>query len=378
MNCVYAQDAVECAQRIRNGTAEFGVFTAESAYHIAAMNWDGLTVIKEIRHIDRLTEPFDFQSVAVVRSDHTGGLANLRGVDFCHPGLHYERHTRWSERFLKHFERTIIRQNCSFNGTSPAEAEAAGLADFFNAACRPGSWSNNPQEDKELKEKYTKLCSLCDDPTTCSYDQPLPATSHRQALECVRKSGNAITYVALQEAQEFFNINSNIANQFSFLCPNGSLQDIVANTRPCTWLTQPWKVIMSNNEKAISLSQTVGRWVNANTGWESALRQILLPDNAAVVAVNAIQRLPDYIQPIRPVPIALDTACPAPIRWCTHSYEEKDKCEVLRFAALTTGIVPNIICNEEKSDTIVCLSDVSANRADFVGIDSNFGYLARK
>lgn len=313
-----------------------------------------------------------------MRSDHSGGLENLRGVDFCHPGLHYERHQRWSEKFLKHFERTVVRQNCSFDGTSPAEWEVSGLSNFFNAACRPGFWSNNIVEDAALKAKYPKLCALCDDPTTCSYEDTTPSTSHRQALECVRKSGNAITYVALQEAQEFFQIHTNIVNEFSYLCPNGSLQSISSNTRPCVWLSQPWKLIVSSDEKAIGLSQTIGRWMISNTGWESSLRQIITPDSTSVVAVRNILRITDYVAPIRPIPIAIGLTCPTPINWCTRSYEEKTKCDILSTAALTTGIIPNIICNDPKSDTVSCISDISKGKSDFVGIDSNFGYLARK
>lgn len=309
-----------------------------------------------------------------MRSDHTGGLENLRAMDFCHPGLHYERHQRWSERFLKHFERTVVPQNCSTDGSSPAEVEASAMSQFFNAACRPGAWSNDPREDSSLKLKYPKLCALCDNPVSCSYEDSQPSSSHRQALECVRKS-NAVTYVALQEAQEFFNLSSTTASEFSYLCPNGTLQ-AVTSERPCVWLKQPWTVIISNNVKAIGLSQNVGRWLTSSSTWESALRRILTPDSTQIFPVSNIVRLPDYIAPIRPIPIGIET-CPG-IRWCTHSYDEKEKCEVLRMAALTTGIVPNIICNDFKSDTISCISDVSSGKADFVGIDSNFGYLARK
>ncbi|CRK97686.1 CLUMA_CG011066, isoform A [Clunio marinus] len=376
VNCVFAQDAVECAHRIRNGTAEFGVLTAENAYLLGTLDWRDLTVIKEIRHIERLTEPVDFQSVVIVRSDHVGGLENLRNNDYCHPGLHYERHQRWTERFLKEFERRIVRQNCTRDGRTPAELEVAGLANIFNAACRPGSWSNEPQEDRMLKEKYPQLCSLCDHPSNCTYGDAFTGSSHRQALECLRKSGNAVTYVALQEAQNFFNDNSDIAIQYSFLCPNGSLQPIADNNNPCVWLSQPWSLIVSNNEKAIGLSTTINRWMTSNSGWESSLRQILTPDSSQVVNVRNIQQLPDYIAPIRAVPVAIDV-CANSLRWCTHSYDEKEKCEVLRAAALTTGIQPLIICNEPRSDTVSCISDVSSNKADFVGIDSNFGYLAR-
>jgi Transferrin len=250
-SCVYVQDAVECAQRIMNGTADFGVFTAENAFHIASMRWQGMTVIKELRHTSRIREPFDFQSVVVVRSDHQGGMGNLKGTDFCHPGLHQkQRHERWTERFLKHFERQVVPNDCNA-GTTPAEIEAASLASFFNAACRPGDWSNVEQEDVELKEKYSKLCDLCDNVETCSYESST-STSHRQALECMRKSTNGVTYVALQEAEEFFKDNADIVNDFKYLCPNSSYQVIANNESPCVWSTQPWSVIVSNIDNALS------------------------------------------------------------------------------------------------------------------------------
>lgn len=376
MICVWVQDAIECAQRIRNGTAEFGVFSAENALHIASLGWEGLTVIKEIRHSDRLREPFDYQSVVVIRNDHNGGLSNLKGMDFCHPGLHYERHTRWTERFLKHFERTVVPYNCSRNSTSPPEIEAEALDDFFNAGCRPGSWSNNIAEDAQLKQRYHRLCALCDNPLTCSYEDSSPTSSHRQALECVRKSGNALTYVALQEAQDFFNINPNIASQFSYLCPNNTYQPIEGNTNPCVWLRQPWKVMVSNNEKAIALATTMSRWMTSSGSWESSLRQILTGDSQTVTSVNNIVRLIDYMPPIRSIPIAIDM-CRTTSTWCTHSFDEKEKCEVLRMAALTTGIYPVLNCADPRSDTVSCISDVSSGKADFVGIDSNYGFLAR-
>ncbi len=106
MRCVRVQDSVECAQRLLNGTADFGMITAESAYHIASLGLS-VAVIKELRHMDRIEELYDYQSVVVVRKNHQGGLSSLKGMQFCHPGLHYDRHHRWTERFLKAFERTV-------------------------------------------------------------------------------------------------------------------------------------------------------------------------------------------------------------------------------------------------------------------------------
>lgn len=308
VTCVFCQDAIECAQRIRNGTADFGVFSAENAYHVAALGWNELTVIKEVRHNERLREPFDFQSVVVVRKDHKNGVEGLQGVDFCHPGLHYDRHMRWTEKFLKHFERSVIFTNCS-KELSPVEIEVSALSEFFNSACRPGFWSNNPEEDKMLKEKYPKLCSFCDDPTSCSYNDASPLSSHREALECVRKSANTVTYVALQEAQIFFNEQSTIANDFAYLCPNGTLQTITNNSRPCAWLTQPWKLIITNTEKAIGLSTALNRWFNqpgGGYGWEVTLREILTSDSSSVMPASNIVRVTDFIAPLRPIPIGLD------------------------------------------------------------------------
>lgn len=93
----------------------------------------------------------DFESVVIVRNDYTGGLNGLRGATFCHPGLVYNKQQRWSERFLKHFERTIVPENCNQSKPmSPAELEVAAIADYFGPSCRPGLWSNNRQEDQEL------------------------------------------------------------------------------------------------------------------------------------------------------------------------------------------------------------------------------------
>lgn len=155
VNCRRVQDSIECAQLIGNGTADFGVFTAESALQLASLGWPELTVVKELRHRDRRTAPVDFESVVVVKQDHANGLDGLRGGKFCHPGLFYDRTQRWSERFLKHFERTVVPVDCQQQSiTSPAEFEADALAKHFAEACRPGLWSNNLAEDAAL----SKLC----------------------------------------------------------------------------------------------------------------------------------------------------------------------------------------------------------------------------
>lgn len=101
--------------------------------------------------------------MVVVKANHSGGLKGLKGLKFCHPGLYYDHAERWSERFLKHFERIVTSPDCekaSSESLSPAEIEVAALADFFDSGCRPGSWSNDPQEDQRLSMELIFLVEL--------------------------------------------------------------------------------------------------------------------------------------------------------------------------------------------------------------------------
>lgn len=159
VNCIRVQDSVECAQRIRNGTAHFGLFSAESTLLLANLNWDGLSVIKEVRHVDRKEVNVDFSTVAIVRSTHANGLGGLAGLKFCHPGYFYDRTQRWSERMLKHFERTVSTTICDNANATAAEIETLSLAQYFGQSCRPGMWSNNVIEDRQLSNIAQLSCN---------------------------------------------------------------------------------------------------------------------------------------------------------------------------------------------------------------------------
>lgn len=96
-----------------------------------------------------------------------------------------------------------------------------------------------------------------------------------------------------------------------------------------------------------------------------------------VYPVQNIVPLIDYMNAIRPIPADIGM-CRTTARWCTHSYDEKEKCDVLRAVALTTGIKPIFECNDPRTDAVSCISDISKDKADLVGVDSNFGYIARQ
>lgn len=75
-----------------------------------------------------------------------------------------------------------------------------------------------------------------------------------------------------------------------------------------------------------------------------------------------------YVQPL----------CSTQVTWCTKSLEEKEKCEIIRTAGITTGIYPLIECQEPVAGAISCLKEVSEGRASFTLIDGNLGYVARE
>ncbi|XP_052871790.1 transferrin-like [Anopheles cruzii] len=375
--CVSVQDSVECAQRIRNGTADFGVFSAESALLVAGLGWEGLTVVKEVRNAERSNEPHDFQAAVVVRSRYTGGVDGLSGLRYCHPGLHYGRTQRWTERVLKHFERRVVPTPCDDNLHTATEIETAGLSKFFGQSCRPGLWSQIPKEDASLKEKYSSLCAMCPNKASCSYDSAIG--THQAALQCLERDGDVV-YASVVEIKRFFSERTTIVNDFSYLCQNGTLRPV--SGEPCVWLTQPWASVMAASTKAVQVSSMIDAWLGKVAGspaqWESAIIDILTRHRTdRLTGSSSIQAPIDFIRPHREMPLPSDL-CGTTGRWCTTSLEEKDKCEVLAKAALTSGVLPNLQCNNPIPNRISCLSEIAGDRADFAGIDSNYGYLARR
>lgn len=136
-------------------------------------------------------------------------------------------------------------------------------------------------------------------------------------------------------------------------------------------------MLISRSESAVELSQRLSRWLGIGlSNWQSALREILAGDGNFVVTDTTIQSPRDVMRPYREVPFD-QSLCATQATWCTTSTDEKDKCEVVRAAGISTGVFPIIECRDPSGSTVSCLNDVSNGRADFTGIDSNFGFIAR-
>lgn len=51
---------------------------------------------------------------------------------------------------------------------------------------------------------------------------------------------------------------------------------------------------------------------------------------------------------------------------------------MIRAGGITTGVYPLIECKEPAVNTVSCLDQISKGQADFIGIDSTLGFIARR
>lgn len=85
----------------------------------------------------------------------------------------------------------------------------------------------------------------------------------------------------------------------------------------------------------------------------------------------------NYVEKKRPIPQA-NTYCNTEISWCTRNNDEKEECDVIRAGGISSGVFPNINChNPVLNGTIECMNNINKNTSKFMGIDSNYGYIAR-
>ncbi|XP_023702875.1 transferrin isoform X2 [Cryptotermes secundus] len=385
-NCVRVIDNTDCALKLERGEADFGIFTAEEA--ILASKFDTkqqLVVIGDIRDSKEDKNDFQFETVAVVKENFPGSLKALKGKKFCHPG--FSKSQLWSDRVLKHFERVVLTStnsvSCDESSRTAAEDELSALSSFFESACRPGEWVPSDHLDKRFKRKYSNLCNLCDPAAGC-YHKPQMDSSGYATLDCLTKKGGDVAYVAYYSVQEYFgrthgNLN-NGPEHYRYLCPNGTLQNVISNERPCKWIQQPWRsIIVKDNQTSKDLMTQLQKIVPTTKArrshtWMDTVNYIITGSSNKLHIMEASLR--SFIQKGREIPQPGNTLpCRKPIKWCTTSKIENNKCEWLREAALTQGIVPDLQCVQGTSH-LDCSDMIRSRKADIIGIDSNLGPIA--
>ncbi|KAL0808425.1 hypothetical protein ABMA28_012890 [Loxostege sticticalis] len=391
---------VECAEKLLRGTADFGYFTEEELLLLAQQQPNEFRVVATRRDVSRQEQIYTFEAVAVVPSNHTNGLAGLRGGRYCHPGFDVNDN-RWSPRVLRALELAAARTDrCEgeIGSRTSEEMEVTTLSNFFSAACRPGDWSANTELDADLKRRFPTLCSMCSANGVCAgYNTTnsinvagvVNSNRHIQALDCLTTSGT-VAFVAWQHVREFFTIRSpNLASSYSLLCEDGSLLPLTTDSlnspvAPCSLVRQPWGAIVARNAVANTVSENLQAWYPTGTFssgnvWQNNLWSLLSGGaNARLVFEQNLQTPLEYTSPIRTIPsIDSTTSCLPAHRWCTVSPQEQNKCLWVRNAAHSLGIQPPISC-QQRPNVFDCFDDIREARSDFFSVDSHYGYLARR
>ncbi|XP_063216183.1 transferrin-like [Bacillus rossius redtenbacheri] len=380
VRCVEVTDSVDCAQKIQSGRADFGVFTAEEALLASKFVNSDTQVLLELvsggqQAPDTTAAQFKFESVALVRANHSGGLAGLRGKNYCHPG--FQRTQYWTDRVLKEFELRVANTQCGgLANLTTVENELRALSGFFNSSCRPGTWVLDDWTQDTYRRQFPQMCSLCDRPDTCSY-KPGLASNHYGALDCLLRGGGDVAYVEAASVRSYFGVAGN--DDMVYLCKDGSTQPL-STASPCAWVQQRWDSIVSSNRVAAALRPQLVSWLPAAASprrldWTSNLASLVLPDSSHYAReVAGTITMQQYIMEGRDIPVT--SACQRTLRWCTVSELEDSKCEWLRQAGVTHGLSPELLCLRGSSK-FDCLRRVEADLADLVGIDTDLGYLAK-
>ena len=92
--------------------------------------------------------------------------------------------------------------------------------------------------------------------SSCSYDGY--ANGQQSALQCLERDGDVV-YASVLEIQRFFTDRSSIASDFSYLCPDGTLQPVSGPA--CTWLAQPWGTVIASATKAVQIAARMDVWL---------------------------------------------------------------------------------------------------------------------
>ncbi|XP_014209303.1 transferrin-like [Copidosoma floridanum] len=379
IKCERVVDSAECARKLAEGRADFGIFTADELLLAHNFYPTGINVVAELRNKEKIDKSFEFESVVVIRRNFTqkGEDLGLVGSTYCHPG--FSKSQLWNDHVLKYFEKKVVSKVCRKDVTT-AENEIINLRDFFKKGCRPGNWVPDDTLDKKLKKKYHQLCQLCPDQEKCKYTLP-ENHGHTNALDCLTSGQGSIAYVSLDHVRTYFSPEHPIKNvwDYQFFCENGSRMDLDSDN-PCTWYKQPWKVILAREtsaEEVVSKLEKTAIVTLAAVPWEKTLNDILFSnDDSPVVYKEPVSPIHHLLQAKGTVELP-KSDCGQPIRWCTVNKQELIKCNWTAAAARSLGIQPDISCMMALSP-FECFDWIANNDTDIMAVDSNYGLLARK
>ncbi|XP_071448777.1 transferrin [Hetaerina americana] len=403
LQCFAVRDRVECYEKIRDGSVDFGPAEPEDMYVANHLPNSHFVVFEEIRDKNATHDDVRYGGVALVRNDlPIPDISALRGLKSCHTGV--GRTVGYKIPLTKLTQMGILPQPDPSEPRSQRENELRALSQTFPQACLVGNWSPDEETNKRLKAEYSSLCSLCENPKVCNY--PDIYSGYDGAIRCmISPNRGDVAWTKVVVVRQFFGLppfsrtpemdRDPLMNVdlYSYLCPDGSKVPLSSDT-PCTWAGRPWPGFIANSmdavemedlrqqiSKVVELGETENLWENkqlAKPGdWLSsvlALRQI----------TTAVENGPnppspsEYLMKARYLDvISRELGTLPPLKFCTWSDVGHSKCEALKMAAFPREVRPRLECIRKPSIDD-CTSAISHGEADVATLDGGEVRIAQK
>ncbi|KAB0802851.1 hypothetical protein PPYR_05037 [Photinus pyralis] len=378
--CISARDREDCAIKIKQREADFGVVDPEDMYVGKNVKDQDFKIFEEIVTLEEPEAEFRYEGVAVIHKDLKleDGIKSLKGLKSCHTGV--GRNVGYKIPLTK-LKNMGVLGSLSQPELSPRENELKAYSDFFESSCIVGKWSPDPNIDRKLKEKYPNLCKLCEEPEKCDY--PDKYSGYDGALRCLAYNGGQIAWTKVIYVRKFFGLpvgitpatsSSENANNYAYLCMDGSRVPVTGP--PCRWAARPWQGYMTNTaviktidelRKKLSNLYTVGSKKKAS--W----LEILQLNEKTQPRESKLFGLAEYLDKANYTDVIEREYGPPykALRFCTTSKEELDKCQAFGRVAFSRDIRPRFDCVLEEN-VKKCLETVRDNGADIITVDGGF------
>nr|AAD02419.1 transferrin [Riptortus clavatus] len=383
MECLSARDRIDCIYKVKDHQADFQALEPEDMYIATQFN-DDFTVFKEIRTKEEPNAEFRYEAVVVIPKDlEINSMSSLRGLKSCHTGV--GRNVGYKIPITKLTKMGILGP-LNDKALSPRENELKALSSFFSKSCIVGKWSPHPETNTRLKQTYSNLCELCENPDKCDY--PDANSGYEGALRCLAKAGGQVAFTKVIFVKKFFGLpygsqpakpSEFSASDFAYFCEDGSKRPITGT--PCTWAARPWPGFMASthvdSQDIKALSEEIAKLNNlgesSHADW---IAKVLTINNKTLAVDNTPSSPLKYLEKAKYKDvIERDVLQPSrTVRICTKTAKELEKCELLKKAAYSRDIRPSLAC-VKKDD---CVKAVGAKEAELVVLDPHQAIQAEK
>ncbi|KAL0113854.1 hypothetical protein PUN28_011293 [Cardiocondyla obscurior] len=357
IECVIETDRFSCLRRVSSGDVDITVLEPEELMAIRNYKLYNVLVTNELRLFP--DDDYRFEVVAIAHKN-VRRIWGVKGKRLCHPGL--DTVDDWTAAFSMYFENMIIKKECDANMTL-FENRMHALSNYFEAACIAGPWSTDTTFDYQLKSKYRNLCAACERPASCYNTDKY--YGREGALLCLTDGMGDVAWVRLGDARVHFKLQMIDAQDYKFLCPDGTTKPLNFN-KPCVWISKPWPVVVAKPKNAESIVRIMNLMMNRTSSWESSVLQLMENYYITATDVRDLQTPDDYLHRYPNFLSAnLRAGCQPSreIRWCLVSNLEKRKCSWLKDASLVYGVEPLISCFQESSRE-ACMDAVRNRKVD--------------